>query len=107
MASYRVLDEITHLPDDADAVAFRRFLRQVQQTERVEKSQNPPPVPHPLTPIEVLQREVGQLQLYVSVLLHIVKSRGLVSKEDLRSLIDMADLEDGIRDGMREGDPLE
>jgi hypothetical protein len=101
MASYRVLDEVTHLPDDADAVAFRRFLRQTQEAEKAA------PDPTPRTPVEALQREVGQLQLYVSVLMHIVKSRGLVSKEDLRALIDMADLEDGVRDGMRAGDPLE
>ena len=56
--------------------------------------------------IQDLEDQVAELRLYVSVLLRIVTSKGLVTQDQLRRFAEALDAADGRRDGRFTGKDL-
>lgn len=50
-----------------------------------------------------LQAENDELRLYLSALTRLLISKGIVSREELRKVVDIIDEEDGKRDGRYKG----
>jgi hypothetical protein len=56
--------------------------------------------------MRALEDQVAELRLYVSVLLRIVTSKGLVTQDQLRRLAEALDSADGTQDGRFTGKDL-
>lgn len=53
--------------------------------------------------IERLQEENDELRLYLVAVVRLLISKGIVSGEEMRKLVDAIDAEDGMRDGRYKG----
>ena len=49
--------------------------------------------------IEALQAECDELKLYVAALISLLITKGLATQEDVASIVDAIDMEDGVADG--------
>lgn len=49
--------------------------------------------------IERLQAENDEMRLYVAAIVRLLISKGIVSREEMRQVVDAVDAEDGTRDG--------
>ena len=52
---------------------------------------------------ERLQAENDELRLYLAAVVRLLISKGLVSQEEIRQVVDVVDIEDGTLDGRYEG----
>src|SRR5262245_20894656 len=55
------------------------------------------------TQIDALRAENGELRLYIAVLFRVMKLKGIIGREELVSLIEQIDQEDGKTDQARVG----
>jgi hypothetical protein len=53
--------------------------------------------------IEGLQAENDELRLYLAAVVRLLISKGIVSRDEMRKLVDALDAEDGKRDGRYKG----
>jgi multidrug resistance efflux pump len=51
-----------------------------------------------------LQAENDELRLYLAALVRLLTAKGLVSREEIRQVVNTVDAEDGTRDGRYQGD---
>jgi hypothetical protein len=51
-----------------------------------------------------LQAENDELRLYLAALVRLLTAKGLVSREEIRQVVNTVDAEDGTRDGRYRGD---
>jgi hypothetical protein len=51
-----------------------------------------------------LQAENDELRLYLAAVIRILVSKGIVSGEEIKRVVDIIDVEDGTRDGRHRGD---
>jgi cell division septum initiation protein DivIVA len=49
--------------------------------------------------IVALQAENDELRLYLAAVVRLLISKGLVSREEMKQVVDAVDAEDGVRDG--------
>jgi polyhydroxyalkanoate synthesis regulator phasin len=53
--------------------------------------------------IERLQAENDEMRLYLATVVRLLVSKGIVSQEEIRRVVDAIDAEDGTRDGRYKG----
>lgn len=53
--------------------------------------------------VRILQAENDELRLYLAAVVRLLISKGIVSKEEMRQVVDAVDAEDGLRDGRYKG----
>jgi multidrug resistance efflux pump len=53
--------------------------------------------------VEQLQAEVDELRLYLVAVVRLLVSKGIVSREELKRVVNAIDAEDGLSDGRRKG----
>ena len=46
-----------------------------------------------------LQAEIDEMRLYLTALVRLLASKGVVTQEDIKRFVDLIDMEDGTRDG--------
>jgi hypothetical protein len=51
-----------------------------------------------------LRAENDELRLYLAAVIRILTSKGIVSREEVKRVVEMVDIEDGARDGRHRGD---
>lgn len=56
--------------------------------------------------LDRLQEENDELKLYVATLFRLLVSKGITTQDEVRSLIETIDAEDGAADGKFEGDVI-
>ena len=66
--------------------------------DQLARQRNSSPVATSL-PIKELQKENDELKLYIAALVRILTSKGTITKEELKQMIDTIDTEDGSQDG--------
>lgn len=66
--------------------------------DQLARQRNTSPVATSL-PIKELQKENDELKLYIAALVRILTSKGTITKEELKQMIDTIDTEDGSQDG--------
>jgi len=54
--------------------------------------------------IDILLNESAELKLYIAALVRLLTSKGTISSEELRKIVEAIDAEDGISDGKYSGD---
>ena len=54
--------------------------------------------------IDILLNESAELKLYIAALVRLLTSKGTISSEELRKIVEAIDVEDGISDGKYSGD---
>lgn len=54
-----------------------------------------------------VEDELGELRLYVAVLLRLATSRGLVTGDELKQIVETLDVSDGTADGRFKGKAIE
>ena len=59
--------------------------------------------PGPADNVAQLQAENDELRLYLVAVVHLLISKGIVSQEEMRQVVDIIDAEDGMRDGKYRG----
>jgi polyhydroxyalkanoate synthesis regulator phasin len=53
--------------------------------------------------LERLQGENDELRLYLAALVRLLISKGIISQEEMKRVVDAVDAEDGVRDGKHKG----
>jgi hypothetical protein len=53
--------------------------------------------------IRQLQAENDELRLYLAAVVRLLISKGVVSREEMKQVVDAVDAEDGVRDGKYKG----
>jgi hypothetical protein len=51
--------------------------------------------------VERLQDDIDRLRLYLAVVMQIILSKGIVTKDELQKIVDAIDAEDGVMDNKR------
>ena len=57
----------------------------------------------PAADIASLQAENDELRLYLAAVVRLLISKGVVSREEMKQVVDAVDAEDGVRDGKYKG----
>ncbi|HVP11510.1 MAG TPA: hypothetical protein VMV94_10025 [Phycisphaerae bacterium] len=53
--------------------------------------------------IASLQAENDELRLYLTAIVRLLISKGMISQEEMKQVVDVVDAEDGVRDGRYKG----
>lgn len=61
---------------------------------------------HDAGDLESLQRENDELRLYLTAIVRLLISKGVISREEMRKVINAVDAEDGTQDGRFKGNVL-
>lgn len=73
-----------------------RLCEQVRLQSRIDDDQD--------SERALLRAEIGELKLYLAVVIRLLVAKGVVTKEDLARLVDVIDRSDGSADGQFSGD---
>ena len=58
------------------------------------------------TELQALQRENDQLKLYLAAVIRLLTSNDILSRDDIKKMVEIIDAEDGAMDGKARGDVL-
>ena len=70
---------------------------------RKELSRNRAAPGGPAADLASLQAENDELRLYLAAVVRLLISKGVVSREEMKQVVDAVDAEDGVRDGKYKG----